>query len=362
MSNLICNFVILGKTGVGKSSLLNYLTEEKIADTGTGKPVTGEGVYDYKATIDGNEVRIFDSWGIEADKLERWKKLLEKHLSNHGIETDVKNWFHVCVYCISAGSHRVEPIDTEIIAKFLTEGYFTIVALTKADSLMPEQTDDFMEKIISAIEEKHQGAKSKIKIIPVCAEKKVLRGGRVTESKGRTELADEILARFKDTVVERLPKRIVFLAKEKIDEWSKNIKHRVKTSADSLNATEWDKKVESESTFFFKELIEIKVAEILKKEYQSCGDIFERLTNIVKNKSQKNPFTHEVDFAKKCWIWAKRILSLGLAWLFAGKDQDVERLCEEIDNAVSKMKLKINEMEKEIRDEIKENVERKFLC
>lgn len=34
------NVLILGKTGVGKSSLLNYIFETDKAETGAGRPVT----------------------------------------------------------------------------------------------------------------------------------------------------------------------------------------------------------------------------------------------------------------------------------------------------------------------------------
>ena len=74
MSNsddFICNVLIIGETGAGKSTLLNYLCDKKIADTGTGKPVTGEGIYEYNVNINNQEVRLFDSWGIEAGKTGR---------------------------------------------------------------------------------------------------------------------------------------------------------------------------------------------------------------------------------------------------------------------------------------------------
>ena len=37
------NILIAGKSGVGKSSLLNYIFGEEVAETGAGKPVTAEG-------------------------------------------------------------------------------------------------------------------------------------------------------------------------------------------------------------------------------------------------------------------------------------------------------------------------------
>ena len=39
MSNTGINILILGKTGVGKSSFCNYIFDQELFRTGTGKPV-----------------------------------------------------------------------------------------------------------------------------------------------------------------------------------------------------------------------------------------------------------------------------------------------------------------------------------
>ena len=41
------NILIAGKSGVGKSSLLNYIFGEEVSPTGAGKPVTAEGLHEY---------------------------------------------------------------------------------------------------------------------------------------------------------------------------------------------------------------------------------------------------------------------------------------------------------------------------
>ena len=39
------NVLLIGKSGAGKSALLNYLLGEEAELTGSGKPVTGKGVF-----------------------------------------------------------------------------------------------------------------------------------------------------------------------------------------------------------------------------------------------------------------------------------------------------------------------------
>ena len=114
MEDFMCNVLIMGKTGTGKSTLLNYLCETDLAQTGTGKPVTEEGIYDYVAKIKGQEIRIFDSWGIEAGKVERWKDLIKNALKQHGVQCSIADWFHSVIYCVQAGGGRVEDVDVEI--------------------------------------------------------------------------------------------------------------------------------------------------------------------------------------------------------------------------------------------------------
>ena len=74
MSNndeLTLNLLILGQTGVGKSSLLNALSGKKLFKTADDKekeekvkPTTPAGIFRQTVEIDGKKVNVYDSWGI----------------------------------------------------------------------------------------------------------------------------------------------------------------------------------------------------------------------------------------------------------------------------------------------------------
>lgn len=217
--NFRCNVLIMGKTGTGKSTLLNYLCDEKLAETGTGKPVTGEGIYDYTAKINGQEVQIYDSWGIEAGKVDRWKKLLDDSLKSHGVDKDIENWFHSVIYCVQAGGGRVEDIDAEIIRRFISEGYLLTVVLTKADQIDEEDEAKMRSAILGelkgSIPSKMKGS---LNIIATCAEKKKMRAYE-SQPFGKEEVQKAILDGWKDTIVERLPKHVVAKLCDYIDTW-----------------------------------------------------------------------------------------------------------------------------------------------
>ena len=214
-----CNVLIMGKTGTGKSTLLNYLCDSRIAETGSGKPVTGEGIYEYPVTINGQEVRVFDSWGIEAGKVERWKILIDQSLKEHGVQKRMEDWFHSVIYCIQAGGGRIEEIDTEIIRRFLVDGYLLTVVLTKADQV-DEQDEQQMRKVLLNELKSYipSSGRGKINIISTCAEKKKTRAGE-TIPFGKEEVQKAILEGWKETVLERLPKHVVARLCEIVDEW-----------------------------------------------------------------------------------------------------------------------------------------------
>lgn len=217
--NFRCNVLIMGKTGTGKSTLLNYICDANLAETGSGKPVTGEGIYEHTAVINGQEVQIYDSWGIEAGKVDRWKKLLDDSLKSHGVDKNIEDWFHSVIYCVQAGGLRVEDIDAEIIKKFLLEGYLLTVVLTKADQVDEDDEKKLKSVILGELKgllaSKNKGA---FNVIATCAEKKKTRAGE-TQPFGKEEVQKAILDGWKDTIIERLPKHVVAKLCEYVDDW-----------------------------------------------------------------------------------------------------------------------------------------------
>ena len=145
-----CNVLIVGQTGVGKSSLINYLTGTNRAAVGVGRPVTTkDDVSSYPSEYLGVPVLLFDSWGIETDKVDDWKKRIKKIIGEHnGCVDDVgASWFHTIIYCIACGNSRIQPTDEKMISYFKEEGFSVIVALTKADLI---NTDD-LNKMMSSL-------------------------------------------------------------------------------------------------------------------------------------------------------------------------------------------------------------------
>ncbi|GEM_PF-4049402 len=227
MEDFMCNVLIMGKTGTGKSSLLNYICDQELAQTGAGKPVTGEGIYDYVVKINNQDVRIFDSWGIEAGKVDRWKDLIRKSLKDHGTHKSIQDWFHSVIYCIQVGGSRLEDIDEEIIRQFLLDGYKITIVLTKADQERdrPQNIVQLKETIYSHICGKAGELSKQLNIISTCAQKKITRSGE-THPFGKEDVCQAILDGWKDTVLERLPKHVIARVCEYLQTEMESIKSR----------------------------------------------------------------------------------------------------------------------------------------
>ena len=59
------NIIVAGKTGVGKSTLINSMFRENLAETGIGKPVTQ---HMRKISKKGVPLNIYDTKGFELGK------------------------------------------------------------------------------------------------------------------------------------------------------------------------------------------------------------------------------------------------------------------------------------------------------
>lgn len=128
-------WMILGKTGNGKSSLLNYLFNAKLK-TGAGKPITPYGIFDkikFPAPIKKDVTyKFYDSWGLESNKSDEWKELIFSKLdAPFNVKCD--KLFVGVIYCLSF-NNRYEPFEKDLIKDLITKfKYNVIIALTNAD-------------------------------------------------------------------------------------------------------------------------------------------------------------------------------------------------------------------------------------
>ena len=159
------NVMILGKTGVGKSTLINNMFSQKMAETGVGKPVTDK-IRKYEKP--DFPLAIYDTPGLELGGENAIDKLLEEAIGliKEGIKSgDIGKAIHCIWYCISTPSHRFEQSEVEFLKRFLDETeYFSVPVIVV-------MTQSYSKK--DAVELKHEIEKENLKIVnvvPVLAE------------------------------------------------------------------------------------------------------------------------------------------------------------------------------------------------
>ena len=136
------NIIVAGKTGVGKSSLINYIFGKEVAKVGDGQPVTQE-IQEYD--FENDNITLFDTKGIEAKDYEKTLDNIKKYLELRQDSPDENDDIHIAWLCISERGDRVEEADRELL-KILSEAGIPVIGVfTKRES---KRESNFVNKVV----------------------------------------------------------------------------------------------------------------------------------------------------------------------------------------------------------------------
>ena len=255
------NLQIIGKTGVGKSTLVNAIFGEKVADVKKGEPCTMETKcyetekYDF--------IRIYDTRGIEISKdfdIEKVFNETLKDIKEKCEKNEPDNLIHCLLYCFTGT--RFEREEGEILVKLRQtyEGKKLPIILVLTQDLGEEDEEDgedgfkqLYESINKIIEEKCEQSLSNnpksISLIQILAKEKKLSKKITIPPKGLDILIEKCLEKGEYSSKYACLSAIKFSGEKKIREDYLKIKKDILTEKDRFLDKLFDKNLEEEKIF-----------------------------------------------------------------------------------------------------------------
>ncbi len=168
------NIVIAGKTGVGKSTLVNAVFQGNMAETGDGRPVTKT---TREINKEGVPLSIFDTRGLEISEYRDTVKELEALLKEKAKSEDPNDHIHIAWVCIMEDSRRVEDAEQKLVE--MLDQYVPVVGvITKSMS-----DNGFRQTVLDLLPQTRN-------VVRVHAKEKVLDGGYVLPAMGLDKLVE----------------------------------------------------------------------------------------------------------------------------------------------------------------------------
>ncbi len=205
------NILIIGQTGVGKSSLLNYLFDAELQETGAGKPITKRGIYPHTYQVNEEfEAVVYDTWGLEEDHAAEWESLILKEVQMHD-SVNIADWFHTVFFCVSAARARIGDFELGLLQRIRQSGCHVLGVITNAGNPGAERIVSEMTDTLKSV-----GFADK-DIIPVSNVAKKTFAGTV-EQFGREALLSGIRDNLWKTICDKLPVLLRTSAQQKLNE------------------------------------------------------------------------------------------------------------------------------------------------
>lgn len=142
------NIAVIGRTGSGKSSLVNAVFGKDLAKTGTGFPVSSAFIrYPHPGKEDKKSpVVLYDSAGYEVEKSDKFISEVFNFL-NEKRSKGAEEQIHLIWYVVHAGLKRFEPFDATVLKKFREYEIPVLILLSQADLARPSELEEMEETL-----------------------------------------------------------------------------------------------------------------------------------------------------------------------------------------------------------------------
>ena len=184
------NVLVIGNSGVGKSTLINAVLGEKKAETGWGSKGTTDKLTIYES--ENISFRIIDTVGFEPSFIRGNKAInvVRKWSKDSAKEGHEDNKINVIWFCVEGTSSKLFPktLKDLLRATSIWKSVPMIVVITKSYSVPEREKNIAMVNDIFAKQKRY--SKNLRKIIPVVASTFVLNDSAYAAPEGITELID----------------------------------------------------------------------------------------------------------------------------------------------------------------------------
>ena len=227
------NILIIGKTGIGKSTLVNSFLNIKDAQTGIGQSIT----QDFEAYISNPDcfIRLIDSKGFEG-KIQQEIYNIKTYI-NEKLLQDEDGFIHCIWYCLTGTKFNDD--DKNAINQLLNLYDYDCLPIIIVYTITTDI--DEANKVLEELKNFLGGNNNKIDYIKILAKEKILGKARIKEeSFGLDELKKLTLKRIskatKSSYFQSIKERIINLYKKEIDTKYKKIKEKILTM---INLTQY---------------------------------------------------------------------------------------------------------------------------
>lgn len=191
--------LLLGKTGAGKSSFINYFLGKSIAETGDGKPVTPH-LTAYEFRDGGYPITVFDTKGLEAKNANKQFNDIVEEVKKRNNSDDVFNWFHTIFYCVSMDDPRFQNYEATLINTLMNEICQHVhVIITHCDG----QSEDALRGMRKIVTDKLENSDN-IEFFEVVSVNEEHTDGTITKQRGRDEVYDRVFSLFWEDIAYKL--------------------------------------------------------------------------------------------------------------------------------------------------------------